>query len=227
MEKFQRPAIAASVTDMELELLGPEEVDAIDLIELRVDHFKDLSDDYILSVFKRAEGMRKPVIATIRSHKEGGERFIDDDRRISIIGLIADHADLVDVEAREPIFDEARCIIKDKGKVLVGSFHDFQGTPSYNELTVFVDGVYERGADVVKIAVFARDMRDIQTMTRLLLDYEKRGIVTICMGKRGLASRVFFPMIGSLFTFSAVGAQKAPGQVSVVELRGYMNTLSR
>jgi len=138
MEKFQRPAIAASVTDMELELLGPEEVDAIDLIELRVDHFKDLSDDYILSVFKRAEGMRKPVIATIRSHKEGGERFIDDDRRISIIGLIADHADLVDVEAREPIFDEARCIIKDKGKVLVGSFHDFQGTPSFNELTVFV-----------------------------------------------------------------------------------------
>ncbi|RMG02225.1 MAG: type I 3-dehydroquinate dehydratase [Nitrospirae bacterium] len=43
------------------------------------------------------------------------------------------------------------------------------------------------------------------------------------MGEGALPSRVFFPMIGSLFSFGSIGEPKAPGQIPVTELRRLMN----
>jgi len=42
---------------------------------------------------------------------------------------------------------------------------------------------------------------------------------------KGLISRLFFPSVGSLFTFASIGDSKAPGQIPVLELRKYMETL--
>ena len=101
-----------------------------------------------------------------------------------------------------------------------------EATPSYSELSGCVKEYRSRGADIVKIATNAVNTDDLRSMTRLTLDYYQEGLITICMGKKGLITRVFFPIIGSLFTFASIGTPTAPGQVSAVELRRYMEALA-
>ncbi len=223
---FRRPAIAGSASDRDLKQISAEELSAIDLIELRVDHFSDLSEGCIQGVFREARSLGKPVIATVRSTDEGGRRRIPDAERVRIFRLVKDLADLMDIEARAEIFDEVRDVARAAGTPLIASYHNFNGTPSYDVLSAHVARCLERGADIVKIATTTNTEHDLRTMTRITLDHLEKGLVTVCMGPKGLISRVFFPVVGSLFTFASIGDSKAPGQVPVAELRRFMDRLA-
>lgn len=225
MLDFGRPAIAGSVSDTELPLIDSRHLEAIDLIELRVDHFADLSHDYITDIFSKAGTLHKPLIGTIRSADEGGQRDIDDNSRLALFELISDYAGLIDIEARSPIFDEVKDIAGAKSKRVIASYHNFSFTPGYDELSLFISDYRSRGADIIKLATKAVDADDLRTMTLVTMNYWQDGIVTICMGSDGIFSRIFFPAIGSLFTFASIGSSKAPGQLSVIELRSHMNAL--
>ncbi len=223
---FGRPAIAAAVSDSELGEMEGALLEAVDLVELRMDHFADLSSGYVRDVFARASSLGKPLIATVRSADEGGHRYIADSERLRLFEAARDFVRIIDIEAGSAIFDEVMGIARSSGGVLMASYHDFKGTPPYDELDRMLKQWRRRGADVVKIAVTARDEADLRTMTLLTLNHFREGVVTISMGGKGLISRVFFPLIGSLFTFASVGLSKAPGQVPVLELRKYMEVLS-
>lgn len=222
---FGRPAIAGAASDSDLKHISEDILKALDLIELRVDHFSDLTDGHIEDVFKGAESLEKPLIATVRATEEGGRRDMPDSERIRLFNLIKSSADFIDIEARAEIFDKVRDIARDAGITLIASYHNFKNTPSYDELSGFITEYKERGADIVKITTTANSKDDLRTMTRITLDHHQEGIVTICMGVKGLISRLFFPSVGSLFTFASIGDSKAPGQIAVLELRQYMEAL--
>jgi 3-dehydroquinate dehydratase-1 len=222
---LSRPAIAASLSDRDLPLVDEQILENIDIIELRVDLFSDLSAEGIEGIFRSAQNLGKPLIATIRDHTEGGMMKLSNQERLSLFQRIAPLADLIDIEIFSEIYIQVREIVKREKKGLIGSFHDFKGTPAFERLDDLYRKAKSEGADIVKVATMADTVEDLRTMTRFTLSHAQE-VVTLCMGKMSLISRVFFPFIGSLFTFGAVGEPKAPGQVSVIKLRQYINNLN-
>ncbi len=223
---LKRPAIAASVSDSEFAELTEPVLEAIDLIELRVDLFSDLSTEYVEKVFKRAKTFSKPLVATIRSFSEGGSKEIDDSQRLRLFELLVPLSSVVDVEIRSPLLTEVANLCKGTNCLLIGSFHDFSGTPERRELESIINKGYSTGADIIKIATTIEHDHHLRLLAELTLHQQSKGIVTVGMGQKGLLTRVAFPMLGSLFTFSAVGKPKAPGQIHVTELRSLINRLS-
>jgi|Deesub1362A_J573_1020465.scaffolds.fasta_scaffold18618_2 3-dehydroquinate dehydratase-1 len=222
----RRPLIAASISDRELGLIDKAVLDSIDLIELRVDHFSKYSSEYISEIINKVKKFNKYIICTIRSSDEGGATYINDSERLRIFNEVASLVDIIDIEAASDIFLDVLNIVKENNKILIASVHNFDTTPSYRELEDTVLFNKSRGAHIVKIATMPKRREDILVMTKLTVTYFLENIVTICMGQMGMITRVFFPFIGSLFTFASVGKTKAPGQMDVCRLRELMNIFS-
>lgn len=212
------PLIAGSLNDRDVSDLALFSVSPVDLIELRMDMFEDTTPGHVENVFRKAkEKFRKPIIATVRDLKEGGVKDVPD--RVGLYVLVAPYTDLMDVELfSEEAIKGIGSICRGGGKLLIGSYHNFESTPGED----FLDGVItkgsELGADIVKIAVAARDRTDLLRLIAFTLKNREHKLVTISMGNVGLPSRVFSPLCGSLITYGYITHPSAPGQLSVSEL---------
>src|SRR5208282_882066 len=212
------PLIAGVLRDSDVFGLGPEHVDSADIIELRVDMFDSFEPQHVEQVFRTArEKFGKPLIATIRDIKEGGRKEIQD--RPAMYRLVIPFADAVDVELLAgDLMMQARDLCIDNKRLLIGSYHNFESTPSDNFLEELIATGRRNGADVVKIAVTATEEDDFIRLMLLTLRHKSEGVITISMGDKGLPSRVFSPLFGSLITYGSINEPTAPGQLSAVEV---------
>jgi 3-dehydroquinate dehydratase/shikimate dehydrogenase len=181
-----------------------------DLFEVRADHVSDLDLGALL------DARTKPILFTCRSDAEGG-RYPDRDssaRRKLLLDAVERGFDLVDVEARAGFED---VVAAKRGRGLVLSWHDTQGTP--DELEAIHERLAAERPDVVKIAVTARSVRDLGRLQALAARHaadEAPQLVAIAMGPLGLASRILGGRFGAPFTFasSVQGRGTAPGQLT-------------
>ena len=172
-------------------------VDAVDMVELRVDGVADL--DVAAALADR----RHPVIVTCRPTWEGG-RFdgSEEERHTILLEALNLGADYVDVEWRAGFSD---LIARAPSRVVVSS-HDFAGVPA--DLDARVRAMRQTGAGVIKIAVTAARLTD----TLPLREIAREGhAVVIGMGAAGLPSRVLAARFGSRWTYAGDGL--APGQI--------------
>ena len=189
-----------------------------DLIELRVDYMRNAELEKLL---KAGE---KPLIVTNRRRAEGGRYRGDEKKRLAVLRQAVDlGAAFVDVEMRTER-SSLRELIKNKnGTRMILSSHDFQRTRSGGELRKLLDRMMRQGADVAKIATFARSWDDNLKVLALIPYARKRGqaIVTFCMGEKGKMSRIFSPLMGAAWTYASLGRRRAsaPGQLTVKEMR--------
>jgi 3-dehydroquinate dehydratase-1 len=201
-------------------------IDDADAIEMRVDMFDDLSEEYVVDTISKAkDNFNKPIILTIRSYSEGGAVQIDDKTRKKLFKALIKHVDAVDVEINSEIFGGIIKLARKNKKVSVGSFHDFTGTPSHEELSATIKKAKSFKADLVKIAVMPNSTQDLCTLTDITLKHADVGLITIAMGELGMASRVFFPMIGSLVTFATLDVETAPGQLSLSKIKEFLSVI--
>ena len=166
------------------------------------------------------------ILATFRTLEEGGEcaihpmDYIDLNNAMMEIGK----AKYIDVELRT---DEAT--IKDfvahaheMGCEVVVSHHDFQKTPSVQEMCDTLETMQKLGADIAKIAVMPNNMMDVANLlsatAQMNLELEIP-IITISMGKLGEVSRVYGGEFGSYATFATCGESSAPGQIDIENLK--------
>jgi 3-dehydroquinate dehydratase-1 len=212
------PLIAGVLTDSDVAVLGPGHMDSADIIELRVDMFDSLVPEHVEQVFRTArEKFGKPIIATVRDSKEGGRKEIRD--RPAMYRLVIPFSDAVDVEILAgDVMKPAKDLCRDKGSLLIGSYHNFESTPADNFLEQMIETGIRNGADVVKIAVTAKEEDDFMRLMLLTMRHKIQGIITIAMGDKGLPSRVFSPLFGSLITYGSINKPSAPGQLSAVEV---------
>src|SRR5262249_46175996 len=117
-----------------------------------------------------------------------------------------------------PICDRVVALAQQHKRLAIVSHHDFAATPSDADLAALFDGAVRAGADVVKIAGHAADAADADRLLGFLRARRERGLIVIAMGPHGVASRVFFPLLGSLITYAFAGQAMAPGQLSLSEL---------
>jgi len=193
----------------------------MDIAELRIDLFSSRDAEAVLAEIDRHQGV--PVLATIRSAAEGGDWKGDDDERLTLYKAILPHVAAVDVELSSvAIVDTVIAATHEHGRCVVVSFHDFTQTPATEDLDDIADRAHDAGADIVKVAALCRLPEDLRILAEFTLRHREKGLVTIGMGDVGLLSRVFFPALGSLFTFASFGDSTAAGQVPLEETATYL-----
>ena len=155
-----------------------------------------------------------PVILTIRSAAEGGGWQWSESARAALYELSLPYVSAVDIEIRSRIFRRVTDAARGRDCVVIGSFHDFEGTPSRAVLERMAARARRVGADVVKLATMIRKPGDVAVLSELLRAGARGPLCVIGMGDLGRDSRISLPREGSCLAYGYVGRPAAPGQWS-------------
>ena len=197
----------------------------IDCVEWRVDWFEQCKDAHsVVSCLQklRVALKNKLLLVTFRTKDEGGEVFLAHQEYLEFINTVIDTdcADLIDIEFFTAGNDIRELIgnAHSSGAVVVCSSHDFQKTPDKSELVSRMVKMQQVGADLPKVAVMPHDNADVLTLLSATIEmktkYFATPIITISMGKLGVASRLCGGTFGSAMTFASAGDSSAPGQIN-------------
>lgn len=205
------------------------------LAEWRADWFEFVFDDRaVKSVLEKIREILgdMPILFTFRSKKEGGETEITYERYRELLVEIAatQLADMIDVEVfMSDSTADLMTELHKAGAVVVGSNHDFSGTPEKDEIVRRLCEMQEKGADIPKIAVMPQLKIDVMTLLAATLEmasqYAIGPIVTMSMSALGVSSRMCGEFFGSAITFATAGQASAPGQMEAEELQKILDLL--
>lgn len=174
----------------------------------------------------------KPMIATIRTHNEGGKLTISDADygKTYQAYLKQPFMDMLDVEMfrDQQVVKNTVKLAHDKKVLIVMSNHDFQKTPSEDEIVKRLLKQDQLGADILKIAVMPQSKQDVFTLMNATLkvsQQSKKPLLTMSMGKLGTISRIATANMGGSFSFGMIGEASAPGQIDVTQLKQFLKTV--
>ena len=190
------------------------------------DHRVILADDALLADTARhiRTTTGKPLLATVRTGSEGGHFTGSPEDYARLVATLAglDDVDAVDVEYRHPAAPETIASAHRASTAVIGSFHDFAGTPSLDAMVAHLEAMEQAGAQLCKLAVLPHNP---EATARLLLATATRSrdahtpLLTIAMGRLGLASRLCGRDLGSCASFAALDEHgSAPGQLPLDDL---------
>ena len=219
-----QPRTAAAVSDF----LDPSEIDAalregVDFLELRVDLFPDPTSPRIDAYL--AQLRPRPVLLTIRRTEEGGRWPLDETARLNRYLQLIPTTDAVDVELRASAAVDIIHAARAQGKTVIGSFHDFHTTPETTVLETLIDEFRAIGADILKIATWCHTHADLRRLAAFLCVRESPPMIVLGMGPAGRPSRLLFPFLGSLVTYTYLGTASAPGQLNHRELAALLEQI--
>jgi len=207
------PRICGSITSTDGEAVR-RAMPLVDLFEVRIDLIGDGWE-------KLAKQLPKPWIACNRSAAEGGAWHGPEARRIEeLLRAMELGAVMVDIEVRTKNLANIVKLLRRKTKLLL-SHHNLEKTPGPEALRQIIQRQLDAGADVCKVVTTATRFEDNATVLSLFAEFPKTRLVAFAMGPLGMISRVLSPMAGGDFTYAslAAGAESAPGQTTVAELR--------
>ncbi len=206
-----------------------------DLAEFRIDLLSFASDTkQVIALgheLKKILG-NKPMIATIRTKNEGGQLEISDAEygKTYQAYLKNPFMDWLDVEMfrDQKVVSEIVQKAHQKKVLVVMSNHDFQKTPSQDEIEKRLLKQDQMGADVLKIAVMPKSKQDVFTLMNATLKVSQqttKPLLTMSMGQLGTISRVATANMGGSYSFGMIGEASAPGQIDVTKLKQILKTV--
>jgi 3-dehydroquinate dehydratase-1 len=218
----ERPRVVAAVSDgvprRDAEVLLAS---GVDILELRIDTFSRCDTDHVVAEAVRQAGL--PLLGTIRCAAEGGAWKGTEADRLALFRAVLPHVGAVDIElSSSEILGDVVAGARAAGSALIGSHHNFGETPSDAELDAVVESGAGAGVDIVKVAARCNDNGDLRRLAAFTLRHADRAMVVIGMGPAGMLSRVFFPALGSLLTYTFLGAPSAPGQLNSEDTVKYL-----
>ena len=223
------------------EVLG--EIDAVlpkapDLVEWRADFFRQIQDAELVA--ETARSLRRvaggvPILFTCRSATEGGESVtLCESAVVDLYESVCTGrcVDLIDYELSNPPewFERLRASSREHEIAMVGSYHNFQATPSVEAIVATFRQAQMRGADVGKVAVMPKSPADVLTL--LAATHEASSslaipLISMSMGAYGSVSRMIGGVFGSALTFAVGKSSSAPGQIPIEELRAVLATVRK
>jgi 3-dehydroquinate dehydratase/shikimate dehydrogenase len=213
------PLIATTVKEMLFQLQLAKDSGA-DAAELRVDHIIGFNPEVDLPELLNNRPL--PVIVTPRAKFEGGLFEGSEESRQALLQRAYDlGADYIDVElkvAKEFIEKVKSISVKSSTKIIVSN-HNWEFTPSQEEIDATIDQMWAAGGDIVKYVTTAQDITDVSRVFHFLKE-AKRPTIGLAMGQTGMISRLLAPKFGGYLTFGALckGQESAPGQPTVQDL---------
>lgn len=200
-----------------------------DIVEWRADWYEDIlvegCAEKVLEELRQILG-ETPILFTFRTKGEGGEKWIDDDVYLELNRRMVEtgFADLVDVEVfmKKTVASKVINCAHEHHMKVVASNHDFEKTPSKDEIVARLEKMQDMGADILKIAVMPRVEEDVRVLllaTEEMSKQSQQPVVTMSMSEMGVVTRIEGERYGSAITFGAAGKKSAPGQIPVEELR--------
>ena len=237
MPKICVPLVCTDRTQLERQLSGLKNA-AFDMVEFRADFYnsalpekqqnqEDAGEmEQVLHRIREAI-QETPLLFTFRTKAEGGAREISQEAYRTLL-IDAAETGLIDLADLEYVFTGRRrgeliAALQGRGVVTVGSFHDFEKTPSVEEMTGLLCRMQEAGTDITKLAVMPRSGLDVvrllEASVRMREQYADRPFITMSMGDEGMISRIAGSFTGSCITFASAGKASAPGQIDSVRLR--------
>ncbi len=197
----------------------------IEMAEIRLDllHFSPTQVKEIFSIHPQL----------IVTHRPGRINMSEDERKELLISAVNAGAAYVDVEIEtETAFKEAvKQACRKKGCKLIISYHNFEKTPSKDELETIIEKCFKDGADIAKVACQVNYEADAARILSLYdydrENYKEKKIVVLGMGEKGKIIRLVAPLLGAPFTFAALSAGKetAPGQLDRQTLQDILNRI--
>ncbi|KAJ6430933.1 hypothetical protein OIU84_018441 [Salix udensis] len=167
-----------------------------------------------------------PTLFTYRPMWEGGQYNGDEKPRLDALRLAMElGADYIDVELKVALeFNELLRGNKPGKCKLIVSSHNYENTPSVEELGNLVARIQAAGADIVKIATTALDISDVARIFQITV-HSQVPIIGLVMGERGLISRILCAKFGGYLTFGTLesGVVSAPGQPTIKDLLDLYN----
>ena len=129
----------------------------------------------------------------------------------------------VEIEAQKQMSKRVRSAAHENGTIFIRSYHDFEGTDSYEALKALVEKCKYHGADIVKIVTTAHSAEDVDKVMALYewAHAENIDLIAFCMGEAGRQSRLDCLKYGAPYTYAALSADEAaaPGQWPTDEMR--------
>jgi len=218
-----KPRICVSVgkknTDDVQTLIKRIESDA-DVIEIRL----DCLDTIELSPLTQTTDT--PLLFTNRPVWEGGNFSGDEDVRItSLLEALRLNCEYIDLELRAPAKSHLQVMsaAENSSSQIILSWHNFDMTPSHQELLTIMEKMVDQSAHIGKIVTMAHDYHDVLRVLQLQeaaakIDFP---LIAFCMGSAGVISRLATLELGGYMTYCAVDKDEAtaPGQLSLDTLR--------
>lgn len=192
------------------------------VVELRLDALPEQRPETFREFARRYSGF--PLLATIRRREEGGGWKGDEAERLACYEAILPEVHAIDVEIGADAIAEAVVhATQTRDRLTIGSFHDFSFTPEDDRLEEIHAQGRALGFDIVKVAARCNCREDVQRLAAFTLAHRHENVITIGMGAHGLVSRVFFPALGSLLTYTFLGEPAAPGQLNCKDTLKYLD----
>ena len=192
----------------------------VEMAEIRLD-LCPLSLDDIRELFSLCD---KPLVATCRLSEMPGQAGHDAEvghdaeaRLVAAMKAGAKYCDL-ELEAPAPVGKRLRRKAAECGTIFIRSYHNYDYTPSAEELQAIAGQCRRFGAEVVKIAVKANSPEDVTTVESLYDSFPEGSLLAFCMGEAGKSSRIDCLRLGAPFSFAALGDKTAEGQYQLSEM---------
>ena len=169
--------------------------------EIRIDLFNNFETDHIIKEIAKFASIS--TLATIRKISDGGKWDKPEAERIEIFKALHPHVGAVDVELSEPeTLKTLGPVLQDSNCDLVGSYHNFEKTPDIEKLSELIEQAKEVNAAAVKIACKVNNEDDNARLALLFNQDHDIPLIIIGIGPVGMPTRISFPALGSLLTYS-------------------------
>lgn len=208
--------VVCTISEEDILLLNEFNIKLFDVIEIRLDLF---SKEYIKNnLIEFLLKIKKQIIFTYRLPEDSSVDSFTKFRKEDIQELISSFnstENFLDIELnrKNEIFNKNEF---DKYKIIY-SFHSFDGIISLGEMEEEIGKIQENDEKTFfKFAVKSDSYKEIAEFLKSikLLAYKYK-ITGICMGEKGVISRIFGDYYGSFFTYCSVDKERAPGQISL------------
>ncbi|MBO1199888.1 type I 3-dehydroquinate dehydratase [Staphylococcus simiae] len=200
----------------------------IDIVELRIDQLHDVSKEAIRVLIKDLRSIlnQQQLLVTYRTNQQGGKGNLLQDDYINLLYMLAEtkDIDIIDIEWDQHIdvnlYQHMIATVQPMTKVIL-SHHNFDETPTQEELNFIYYKMQKFQPDYVKVAVMPQDKDDVikllQAMSLASQSISSK-VVGISMSHLGLVSRTAQGVFGGSLTYGCLGEPQAPGQIDVSQL---------
>lgn len=204
--------------------------DYIDIVELRIDQWENFVIKNVDTVIQQLRGLNLDfkILVTYRTSKQGGKGNVEETTYIDILKLLIEYAqfELLDIEWSGAInTDQYAQLITDaqeKNLNVVLSHHNFEETPSLEEIKFIYFKMQKLAPQYLKLAVMPNNKEDVLHLLEAMSvtsDNTPYKVIGISMSHLGLVSRVAQGVFGGSISYGCLGEPQAPGQIHVKALK--------